>query len=147
MDVLEFKGDYEFLSNFYPSKVYYEGAQYPTVEHAYQAAKTNDLSQREKILKASGPGGAKKIGQSVAMRKDWEDVKIKIMKDLVRQKFENRRLRINLLGIDGIIQEGNFWGDTFWGICKGKGRNELGIILMSIRSELRNKYGHYSTQE
>jgi len=24
------------------------------------------------------------------------------------------------------IQEGNYWGDTFWGVCKGKGENNLG---------------------
>jgi len=34
-----FKGDFRFLSNFYPVNVDYEGIMYPTVEHAYVAAK------------------------------------------------------------------------------------------------------------
>jgi len=35
-----FRGKYRFLSNFYYAEVNYEGIRYPTVEHAYQAAKT-----------------------------------------------------------------------------------------------------------
>jgi hypothetical protein len=34
------------------------------------------------------------------------------------------------------LAEGNWWGDTFWGTCKGTGHNHLGKILMDIRSEL-----------
>lgn len=37
-----FSGKYRVLSNFYPSKIVYEGRVYPTVENAYQAAKTMD---------------------------------------------------------------------------------------------------------
>ena len=54
---------YDFLSNFYPSTVSFEGMLYPTVEHAYQAAKTIDPKIREIIRKANGPGEAKKLGQ------------------------------------------------------------------------------------
>lgn len=38
---------------------------------------------------------------------------------------------------DEELVEGNTWGDTFWGVCKGKGRNELGKILMKVREEFR----------
>ena len=30
------------------------------------------------------------------------------------------------------IVEDNYWNDTFWGMCKGKGNNILGKILMNI---------------
>lgn len=136
MDVLEFKGETAFLSNFYPAVVLLDGVEYPTVEHAYQAAKTLDLEIRKKFLQTSGPGGAKKLGQTIKIRDDWENAKIGIMDDLVRQKFQNRRLKRLLSNCTGQIVEGNFWGDTFWGVCKGQGRNELGKILMKIRDEL-----------
>ena len=31
---------------------------------------------------------------------------------------------------------GGGWGDVFWGVCKGKGKNRLGRILMAVRQEL-----------
>ncbi len=34
---------------------------------------------------------------------------------------------------EGEIVERNTWNDTFWGVCKGKGENHLGILLMEIR--------------
>ena len=55
-------------------------------------------------------------------------------------------VRLNQAAIDGIRAagattqyihvEGNNWNDTFWGVCRGKGRNELGKVLMKVRSEL-----------
>ncbi len=39
---------------------------------------------------------------------------------------------------DAELVEGNNWGDRFWGICRGEGRNELGKILMKVRDELRS---------
>ena len=34
------------------------------------------------------------------------------------------------------LVEGNCWGDKFWGVCKGEGKNNLGLILMKVRGEL-----------
>jgi predicted NAD-dependent protein-ADP-ribosyltransferase YbiA (DUF1768 family) len=34
------------------------------------------------------------------------------------------------------IIEGNYWGDTFWGVCKGIGENHMGKIIMQTRGEL-----------
>ena len=50
--VKEFKNQYDFLSNFYLSEIEVEGDKYPSVEHAYQALKTENLIQREMIRKA-----------------------------------------------------------------------------------------------
>ena len=62
------------------------------------------------------------------------------METLVREKFShNKDLKEMLLETgDAIIEEGNDWNDTFWGVCNGKGENHLGKILMKIREELRN---------
>ena len=133
-----FTKEYAFLSNFYPSKVIYEGIEYDTIEHAYQAAKTLNPSEREFVRMQTTPGRAKRIGQKVHIREDWEDVKIGVMLDLIRQKFKNElRLKNKLLatGTEKLV-EGNTWGDTFWVICNGIGFNNLGKILMKVRNEL-----------
>lgn len=135
-----FAGPYRFLSNFHPSPIFYEGISFPTVEHAYQAAKTEDVLDREIISKTTSPAAAKRMGRNVKMRSDWEVIKIDIMLELVSQKFENLELRRSLLatGDDELI-EGNTWGDTFWGKVNGVGHNELGNILMYVRARLRRQ--------
>lgn len=133
-----FIGPYFFLSNFYASPILYQNVLYPTVEHVYQAMKTKDKKRRYEISLLKTPGEAKKAGRSVELRKDWEDVKNKVMLRFVRSKFEIESLRIKLLETgDSKLIEGNWWGDTYWGICKGVGKNTLGKILMKVREELR----------
>lgn len=136
--ILEFQGEYRFLSNFWPAMVYLDDAWYSTVEHAYQAAKTLDLSSRVKIALCLGPGQAKRVGHQVALRSDWNKVRLTTMKGLINQKFENEEMK-NLLLSTGTreIVEGNTWGDTFWGVCRGQGENNLGKIIMSVREEIR----------
>ena len=135
-----FRGEYRFLSNFYPAAVELYGETYPTVEHAYQAAKTNDPAARERIRWAQRPGDAKRLGQSVQIRSDWESVKVDVMRGLLVKKFSDRRLADMLLKTgDEELVEGNYWGDRFWGVCGGDGDNWLGRLLMEVRRELRGK--------
>lgn len=132
-----FRGEYRFLSNFYPYPINIGKFEYPTVEHYFQAMKCVRASDREKIRKAASPGEAKKLGRKVELRKDWDDVKIKIMKVALREKFKDPTLARQLLNTgDSILVEGNVWGDVFWGKCKGRGQNILGKLLMKIRQEL-----------
>ena len=56
-----FEGKYRFLSNFYLSPITYEGIEYPSVEHAYQAAKTFDQKIRQKVADCPTPNEAKKV--------------------------------------------------------------------------------------
>jgi len=63
-----FRGKYRFLSNFYYAEVNYEGIRYPTVEHAYQAAKTLSTDIRLKISKTDTPGAAKHLGRKGLLR-------------------------------------------------------------------------------
>lgn len=137
----KFSDAWKVLSNFYACPVMYEGKEYPTVEHAYQAAKTTDEEIREYIRTLSAPGLAKKAGKMVDLREDWEEVKIQVMEDLCRQKFtQDPFCRSKLLHTeDAELIEGNTWGDTFWGVCKGKGKNHLGKILMKIRQEINEE--------
>lgn len=138
MKISEFRGKYKFLSNFWSAPVLFDGYEYPTVEHAYQAAKTTDPASRHFIRSTSTPAAAKQGGKGVSLRKDWESVKTKIMAELVLQKFARHPdLRKNLLETgDAVLEEGNTWGDTYWGVCNGQGKNMLGKILMRVRELL-----------
>jgi ribA/ribD-fused uncharacterized protein len=137
--ITEFRGEFRFLSNFWPSVVHIGGIQFATVEHAYQAAKTVNPIQRAMIKAASTPGKAKRLGRTVTLRPEWNDTfKLQAMAQLVGQKFLSHKELGQMLVATGdqLIREGNNWGDTFWGVCDGVGKNQLGIILMGIRKHL-----------
>jgi N-glycosidase YbiA len=132
-----FKDEYRFLSNFWHARVVLDGQIFPSVEHAYQAAKTLDRPSRIAIALCETPGAAKRAGKQAPMRDGWDDMKLAVMEDLLRQKFKDPELADQLLDTEGHeLVEGNFWGDVFWGVCRGKGENHLGKLLMKIRSEL-----------
>lgn len=133
-----FHSGYDFLSNFSPAKIIFEGMGFPTVEHAYQAAKTLNKFERETIRDAVSPGKAKRLGKLHQLREDWECVKVDIMRDLIRQKFSDKHNAALLLDTGVcLLVEGNYWGDRFWGVCDGVGQNWLGRILMEQRKALR----------
>src|SRR6266568_5643057 len=112
----KFQGRYRFLSNFWITPIVFGVDIYKSVEHAYQAAKTNILSERELIQNARTPGEAKRMGKTVTLRPDWEHVKTKVMHDLVLQKFSGDPLRAQLLATDNAeLIEGNTWHDNFLG--------------------------------
>lgn len=133
-----FKDKYSFLSNFYPAETMYDGVLYPTSEHAYIAAKTLSPTLRAHITTLTTPGADRHYGRRLDLRPDWEDVKLGIMHQIVRDKFiRNPELREKLLATgDDLLIEGNTWGDTFWGCVGGEGENHLGKILMKVRWEL-----------
>jgi ribA/ribD-fused uncharacterized protein len=129
-----FSGTFRFLSNFFPSPVEFEGLTYPTVEHAFQAAKTLNRAERERMRQLASPGEAKRAGRRLTLRPDWEEIKLALMEQLVRQKFADAALRARLLKTwPRPLVEENTWGDQFWGRCRGVGENHLGCILMRIR--------------
>ena len=135
-----FDEEYRFLSNFYPAPIEMDGLLYPCVENAYQAAKT-EMHDMRKMFVGIRPGLAKKLGNDIALRPHWEELKIGIMTDLVRKKFEIPALRKKLLSTgDEELMEGNHWGDKFWGCVLEEelwiGKNHLGQILMKIRKEI-----------
>ncbi|MBL1322148.1 MAG: NADAR family protein [Methylophaga sp.] len=145
--ISEFKGEYSWLSNFWYVDIkdpVLVNAVYPTSEHAFQAMKTTQLIQRNLFLVPTSmtPGQAKRMGRKVSIRDNWEDIKLSVMHTLLEIKFSDPELRQKLLDTGNmVIEEGNWWGDKFWGIClkTGEGLNHLGKILMTIREEIRNE--------
>ena len=136
MKINAFKNEYNFLSNFYPCKVIYNGTTFENSEAAFQAAKCWSRADEFIHLSASD---AKRLGRSVEMREDWEIVKNRIMRDVVLAKFsQNEDLKEKLLATrDAYLEEGNTWGDRYWGTVDGVGENWLGHILMSVRDMLK----------
>lgn len=131
---------YDFLSNFYRSTVAFEGKLYGTVEHAYQASKTTDPKLREIIQRSPDPTAAKKLGQGLQLRPDWETVRVDVMRSLIREKFQNPFLRPMLLATgEAELILNNRWNDKFWGVCRGVGENWLGRILMDERRRIRKE--------
>lgn len=136
--ITSFTGEYRFLSNFWPAEVTFEGEVYPTVEHAYQAAKTLDKAERAFIQTCKTPGAAKRMGRTITIRDDWGKAKLQVMVELVTEKFQRHKDLLQKLKDTGDRQliEGNTWGDTYWGVCEGEGENFLGKILMAARTGL-----------
>lgn len=137
--ISKFTGEYSFLSNFYIVPISYEGIIYPSVEHAFQAAKTLDGKKKLEIARFDTPGKAKKAGRKLKLRADWEEIKLDIMLELLRKKFFFKDLQEMLLKTgDEELIEGNSWGDTYWGKYYGVGENHLGKLLLQVREEIRN---------
>jgi len=146
----KFEGRWRFLSNFYPCEIEHQGILYPSVEHYYISMKfTSDQfidgknytcgDLREKISKIPSPGRVKRLGKSIKLRKDWEEVRFDIMTWGVREKFKTPSLsELMLTTEEEELIEGNYWHDCIWGRCicdkcMGKGKNNLGKILMKVR--------------
>jgi ribA/ribD-fused uncharacterized protein len=137
-----FSGDYRFLSNFFRATrtIILDGVEYWSIEHAYQAAKTLDYTERAQF-RFGTPSEAKRLGKTVKIRQDWEHVKEDFMLDFLRQKFIDTDLEEKLVSTgDAELIEGNYWGDVYWGVCKGIGLNRLGVLLMQVRSEIVSKH-------
>ena len=135
-----FRGEYRWLSNFWPCTVIFEGEEYKSVEAAFVAAKTTDLKARKIIQTMEKPGDVKRFGRSLKLRDDWENIKLNIMYKLLQQKFSKNSIlgeKLEATGQQELV-ENNTWNDTFWGVCKGKGQNNLGKLLMQVRKELSN---------
>lgn len=144
--IANFRGDFGFLSNFADSPISIDGAQGATVEHFFQAFKTSDVDDRKRVLSASTPGEAKRMGLKVDLVSNWEEIKRPIMKRLIHEKFKNPILRERLLATgDALLIEGNYHHDNIWGDCFCRkrercfftGKNWLGEILMNERESIR----------
>jgi hypothetical protein len=133
-----FRGKYFFLSNMFNMNITMGGKEYTCTEAVFQSFKTKDMDERAKFAGLSGKE-AKRLGRSVSLRPDWDKIKVEVMKWVIHQKFQNPELRQLLIDTgDEELVEGNTWGDTFWGVCNGYGKNMLGKILMEERESIRN---------
>lgn len=135
-----FTGRWTMLSNFHASPIRYtfDDMTYPTVENFFQAMKTQDVGQRRRFVDCT-PSRAKYLGRSVQLRTDWEQIKLQVMTYAVELKFSpgSDFAAVLLSSGTSYLEEGNTWGDYFWGAVNGEGENWLGLILMRRREQLR----------
>lgn len=138
--IREFKGEYRWLSNFASCKIHFDGRLFASVEHAYMSAKSKDLAWKKFCADSNNsPGTVKKKSKEIVLREDWPSMKVEVMRELLEKKFSQRPYRSLLLKTgDLYIQEGNWWGDSFWGVDfkTNTGENNLGLLIMAVREEL-----------
>jgi ribA/ribD-fused uncharacterized protein len=146
MNAIEsFSGEYRWLSNFARADIELDQLVYPSVENAYQAAKFLDHSVRLGFTsitahEAKVRGRDRDTGE---IRPNWDSIKLRVMEYLLLQKFTHYTEHGKKLIATGNcnIVEGNTWNDTYWGVCKGRGHNHLGNLIMKIRSQLQRELG------
>lgn len=143
-DVINFyrvSDEFGCFSNFAPYPVRMDGKVWPTSEHYFQAQKFEEVEHREKIRKAKSPMIAARMGRDrkKPLRRDWESVKVSVMREVVRAKFtQHEDIRQILLSTgDAKIVE-HTENDAYWGDGgDGAGKNMLGRVLMEVREELK----------
>jgi len=151
-----FKDSFAFLSNMQdcdiiinPADVAQLQEEFPSLdikagsfknsESLYVAFKTSDISVWNLLSEKSG-SFAKKLGRDLELVENWDEIKLEVMRLAIKLKFDQNKWLANKLIETGTIQlvEYNWWKDTFWGVCNGKGENHLGQLLMAKREELKS---------
>ena len=136
-EILQFKEEYAFLSNGYLAAVTYEGIAYPCAASAFFSTKCNNAAEKKAIARMS-PDKARQKYNAKPGTAEWEEHKTSTMKEIVRLKFHQHPELLDLLIATGnrkLINGGK--KDKFWGVnmITWEGENNLGTILMNIRSE------------
>jgi N-glycosidase YbiA len=138
--------DHGELSNFAAFPVRLRGKTWPTTEHFFQAQKFVDDRDREAVRKAASPMLAARMGRDRKrkLRRDWESVKVSVMREAIEAKFrQHDDLRALLLATGDALLIEHTENDDFWGDGgDGSGRNELGRLLMELREILEGEGGH-----
>ena len=149
--ISSFKNEHFFLSNFSvsPIVINYGGTEYimPTGEHCFHAMKmaATDMTEAEKhewletMSKAKTPNESKRLGRSIKIDMEkWDRISYGCMVRTQFLKFsQNKDLaeKLKSTGSAPLI-EGTTWGDRLWGVDEnGIGKNQLGEILMELRSK------------
>lgn len=138
--VLRDRPIYGWMSNFTRIPVLWEHSalgyqEWPSSEHAYQAAKTDDPDRAEEIRLARTPAKSRDLGQAFPRIENL----VEVMTEIVTAKFTNPALQTMLLETgDRKLIEDAPW-DEFWGWGKNQdGQNHLGKLLMQLREDLRS---------
>ena len=131
------EGKYYLLSNFSAHEVEYLGVRYKTAEHAYQVAKFQEATQRERIAQAPSAFLAREYGQELEGRAADFD-KVGVMKAIMRAKLEQHAdVREALVETGDMDILKNHPEDSYWGTgATGDGQNVMGQIWMELRAEV-----------
>lgn len=136
---------YGAFSNLYRRTMVFEGVEYPTSEHAYQAGKARKESVREWLMAAPSPSLLAMAAHGLYVwdiAPDWSKTKFDRMRGVLRAKFsQHEDLRELLLstGNTRLVEKATVDNSVnrLWGEVNGVGKNMLGQMLMELREELR----------
>ena len=141
--IKEFQNEFRWLSNFAPVKIILDGVEFPSIEHAYMSAKSDDMKWKKFCSNPNNKANdVKRQSRNIVLKENWNNIKLDVMVECVKQKFNQEPYRTKLLETGTLyIQEGNRWNDKFWGVClkTNKGENHLGKLIMDVRSTLAKK--------
>jgi predicted NAD-dependent protein-ADP-ribosyltransferase YbiA (DUF1768 family) len=124
---------YGAFSNLYRRPIVFEGIEFPTAEHAYQAGKAPTPS-----LLAMAAHGLYRWD----IVPDWSVTKYDRMRKVLYAKFSQhedlKQLLVNT-GNARLVETGTVPNavNKTWGEVNGKGLNVLGRLLMEVRTLLR----------
>jgi ribA/ribD-fused uncharacterized protein len=142
------------FSQWYESGFELDGEKYQTAEHYMMAEKARlfeDSESEIKVLNASNPGEAKKIGRAIKGFNEarWLEKRFSIVVTANLAKFgQNDELKEFILGTNERVLVEASPVDKIWGIGLAaddqktenpnlwKGENLLGFALMEVRSNL-----------
>jgi ribA/ribD-fused uncharacterized protein len=143
-EIKGFFGEYRFLSNFWPAKVFLDNVKYTSIELAYQAAKwkSEDREYFQNCTELESIDYNRENQPNVYEEDVWDIEKNKIMFDLLKQKFDKDLNPENYKKLqetgDKYLEEMNWWGDLYWGKDRdGNGQNVLGLMLMKVRDDIK----------
>lgn len=137
-----FTGYFEFLHNNYLTPVLFDGMLFPSATHAFQASRSSDERTRKAILNAESLLVVLKIAKRIEEPENWKLRRLKIMEHIVRDKFRRSRElqeKLKATGNRDIVMtyDDENEANQYWGVVNNKGQNQLGRIMMRIRSDLR----------
>lgn len=145
-----YEHDFYVLSNFSAFNLHWKGIAFATSEHAYHwekfagSPKLSDDGYSlivRAVANAASAHEAFKIAErhKAERRADWDDVKVGIMRDILRAKaaqHEYVRRKLLATGDRELVEDS--WRDDFWGWGPNRdGQNMLGKLWMEVRAELR----------
>lgn len=139
--ISEFKNEFRWLSNFAKVEIILDDIKYPSVEHAYMSAKSDEIEWKNFCSDSKNTASqVKRKSRTISLKSNWESIKLEIMRECIRQKFSQEPYKTLLIRTEDLhLQEGNFWNDKFWGVClkTNQGENNLGKIIMEFRRTIQ----------
>ena len=149
-----FRGYKYVLSNFFRFDLKFEGQRYHSVEQAYQAKKATvygDEDAKRRIMFTTNAGKAWLIGKDIKVNDDWPQMRVEVMKELLKAKLEQCPTYYRkLLSCRGLIVEA-VPNQLFWSAGMEKeelvklsrdqwpGENKLGKLHMKLRDQIRKR--------
>lgn len=142
-EVYFYEQEFYVLSNFSSFTLMHKGLLFYTSEAAYHWEKFDDPVTKKLIHIAPSAHEAFHTAQRYKqfVRHDWEDIKCRVMLDILHDKcIQHEYVRRKLLETGDRRLVENSWRDSFWGIGpNGNGKNMLGELWMKVRASLRNE--------